>query len=84
MAGGSVCDHQLLEARSLRFEQLRRKIPYATKKVLTKQLRELEASKIISRKGIRPEIAQSGLFPDRGWIMAACTAPVETMVDEFL
>jgi DNA-binding HxlR family transcriptional regulator len=39
-----------LKPGALRFGQLRRKIPYATKKVLTEQLRELEASKFIWRK----------------------------------
>lgn len=39
-----------LKAGSLRFGQLRREVPEATKKVLTAQLRDLEQDEIISRK----------------------------------
>ena len=39
-----------LKAGPLRFGQLRREAPEATKKVLTAQLRELERDEIICRK----------------------------------
>ena len=39
-----------LKTGSLRFGQLRRHVPEATKKVLTAQLRELEEDQIIARK----------------------------------
>ena len=35
---------------TLRFSQLRKEVPYATPKMLTQQLRELEADGLISRK----------------------------------
>jgi DNA-binding HxlR family transcriptional regulator len=39
-----------LKGGTLRFGQLRRHVPEATKKVLTEQLRQLEDDRIISRK----------------------------------
>jgi DNA-binding HxlR family transcriptional regulator len=39
-----------LKSRPLRFGQLRREAPEATKKVLTAQLRELEKDKVICRR----------------------------------
>src|SRR3982074_1068503 len=39
-----------LKAGALRFGQLRRHAPEATRKVITEQLRELEEDRIISRK----------------------------------
>jgi DNA-binding HxlR family transcriptional regulator len=39
-----------LKAGRLRFGQLRRHVPEASRKVLTEQLRELEGDQIISRK----------------------------------
>jgi DNA-binding HxlR family transcriptional regulator len=39
-----------LKAKPLRFGQLRREAPEATKKVLTAQLRELEKDEVIGRK----------------------------------
>jgi DNA-binding HxlR family transcriptional regulator len=39
-----------LKAKPLRFGQLRREAPEATKKVLTAQLRELEKDEVICRK----------------------------------
>src|SRR6266478_9337075 len=39
-----------LKSRPLRFGQLQRHVPEATRKVLTEQLRELEEDQIISRK----------------------------------
>ena len=39
-----------LKLRTLRFGQLRRHVPEATRKVLTEQLRQLEQDQIISRK----------------------------------
>jgi DNA-binding HxlR family transcriptional regulator len=39
-----------LKAKPLRFGQLRRETPEATKKVLTAQLRELEKDEVICRK----------------------------------
>jgi DNA-binding HxlR family transcriptional regulator len=41
-----------LKSRPLRFGQLRREAPEATKKVLTAQLRELEHDEIICRENI--------------------------------
>ena len=41
---------QCLEVGTLRFGQLRRHVPEATRKVLTEQLRELEEDQIIARK----------------------------------
>jgi DNA-binding HxlR family transcriptional regulator len=40
----------VLKAGTLRFGQLRRHVPEATRKVLTEHLRELERDQIISRK----------------------------------
>jgi DNA-binding HxlR family transcriptional regulator len=39
-----------LKLKTLRFGELRRQVPEATKKVFTEQLRELEQDQIISRK----------------------------------
>lgn len=39
-----------LKSGTLRFGQLRRHVPEATRKVLTEQLRELEQDQIVSRK----------------------------------
>jgi DNA-binding HxlR family transcriptional regulator len=49
----------------LRFGELRRHVPEATKKVLTEQLRELEEDQIISRKvsGRRRERVEYALTP---------------------
>lgn len=41
-----------LKLRTLRFGQLRRHVPEATRKVLTEQLRQLEQDQIISRKAL--------------------------------
>lgn len=46
---------QLLNGRILRFNQIRRRVPEATQKMLTKQLRELERDGILSRK-VYPEV----------------------------
>ena len=46
--------YHLLE-KTFRFNELRRSMPEITQRMLTKQLRELEADKLISRK-IYPEI----------------------------
>src|SRR3984893_14884269 len=54
-----------LKLGTLRFGQLRRHAPEATKKVLTEQLRELEEDQIISRKasGQRWERVEYALTP---------------------
>jgi DNA-binding HxlR family transcriptional regulator len=41
-----------LKLKTLRFGQLRRHVPEASKKVLTEQLRQLERDQIISRKAL--------------------------------
>lgn len=46
--------YHLLE-NTMRFNELRRALPNTTQRMLTKQLRELETSKLISRK-IYPEV----------------------------
>jgi len=46
--------HHLL-AETVRFNQLRRLMPEITQRMLTKQLRELEADRLISRK-VYPEV----------------------------
>jgi DNA-binding HxlR family transcriptional regulator len=45
----------LMEDETLRFGELRRKLPGITQKMLTKQLRELEAEELISRT-VYPEV----------------------------
>ncbi len=45
----------LLSAQTMRFSQLQHQIDGITQKMLTQQLRELEADKIVSRK-VYPEI----------------------------
>lgn len=45
---GAILHHLLSE--TIRFNQLRRLMPEITQRMLTKQLRELEADKLISRK----------------------------------
>jgi len=54
-----------LKPGTLRFGQLRRHVPEATRKVLTEQLRELEEDQIISRKvlGQRWERVEYALTP---------------------
>jgi DNA-binding HxlR family transcriptional regulator len=54
-----------LKLGTLRFGELRRHVPEATKKVLTEQLRELEEDQIISRKvsGQRWERVEYALSP---------------------
>lgn len=54
-----------LKERTLRFGQLRRHAPEATRKVLTEQLRELEGNQIIARKtfGQRWERVEYSLTP---------------------
>jgi DNA-binding HxlR family transcriptional regulator len=49
-----------LKLRALRFGELRRHVPEATKKVLTEQLRELEQDQIVAREilGRRSERVQ--------------------------
>jgi len=49
-----------LKPGTLRFGQLRRHAPEATRKVLTEQLRELEKDQIITRK-VRAEMGASGI-----------------------
>ncbi|MBY3165702.1 helix-turn-helix transcriptional regulator [Rhizobium laguerreae] len=51
---GVVLFH-LLEEEVLRFNELRRRLPNVTQRMLTSQLRELEADNLINRK-IYPEI----------------------------
>lgn len=41
--------HHLLEDGALRFRDLRKRLPHATQRVLTRQLRELEEVRLISR-----------------------------------
>ena len=55
----------VLKAGTLRFGQLRRHVPEATRKVLTEQLRELEEHQIITRKvlGQRWERVEYALTP---------------------
>lgn len=50
---GVILYHLLNE--TIRFNELRRLMPEITQRMLTKQLRELEADKIISRK-VYPEV----------------------------
>ena len=54
-----------LKSKPLRFGQLRRQAPEATRKVLTEQLRELEKDQIVSRKtfGQRWERVEYTLTP---------------------
>jgi DNA-binding HxlR family transcriptional regulator len=54
-----------LKPGALRFGQLRRQVPEATRKVLTEQLRELEKDQIITRKvlGQRWERVEYALTP---------------------
>ena len=54
-----------LKAKPLRFGQLRREAPEATKKVLTAQLRELEKDEVICRKhfGVPEEHLRYSLTP---------------------
>jgi DNA-binding HxlR family transcriptional regulator len=54
-----------LKAGSLRFGQLRRHVPEATRKVLTEQLRELEKDQVVTRKvlGRRWERVEYALTP---------------------
>ncbi len=47
--------YHLLEAQTMRFNELRRALPCTTQRMLTKQLRELEANKLITRK-IYPQV----------------------------
>ena len=50
---GVILYHLLLE--TMRFNQLRRLMPEVTQRMLTRQLRELEADNLISRK-VYPEV----------------------------
>lgn len=44
-----------LKQKTMRFSSLQREFPYTTRKMLTKQLRELESDGIVNRK-VYPEI----------------------------
>ncbi|WEX78393.1 helix-turn-helix transcriptional regulator [Sinorhizobium numidicum] len=46
---GVILYHLMLE-RTLRFNELRRRVPSVTQRMLTKQLRELEEAGLLSRK----------------------------------
>jgi DNA-binding HxlR family transcriptional regulator len=50
----------------LRFGELRRLMPLATKRMLTKQLRELERDGMIDTQGLPPSAAPRRLFADEG------------------
>jgi DNA-binding HxlR family transcriptional regulator len=54
-----------LKSRTLRFGQLLREIPEASRKVLTDQLRELQRARLISRKasGRKSERVEYSLTP---------------------
>lgn len=52
--------HHLLEEGTLRFAELRRRMPDATPRVLTRQLREMEADGLVARRAT----AEAGLRVD--------------------
>ena len=68
-----------LKSGALRFGQLRRQLPDATRKVLTDQLRELEEDQIISRKisGPRSQRVEYAVSPYGKTLVSVLTVMAE-------